>query len=58
MVVTDLASGRVLFARAAGVPATPASSAKVATAVAALAVLGPAARFTTRVVQRPARPDR
>ena len=50
MVVTDLASGRVLFARAATSPATPASSAKVATAVAALAVLGPAARFTTRVV--------
>ena len=41
VVVTDLASGRVLFARAATVPATPASSAKVATAVAALAVLGP-----------------
>jgi D-alanyl-D-alanine carboxypeptidase len=50
VVVTDLASGRVLFARAATSPATPASSAKVATAVAALAVLGPAARFTTRVV--------
>jgi len=54
VVVTDLASGRVLFARAASVPATPASSAKVATAVAALAVLGPAARFTTRVVRGPA----
>jgi serine-type D-Ala-D-Ala carboxypeptidase/endopeptidase (penicillin-binding protein 4) len=50
VVVTDLASGRVLFSRAATSPATPASSAKVATAVAALAVLGPAARFTTRVV--------
>ena len=53
VVVTDLASGRVLFARAATTPATPASSAKVATAVAALAVLGPAARFTTRVVHGP-----
>ena len=53
-VVTDLASGRVLFARAATTPATPASSAKVATAVAALSVLGPAARFTTRVVRGPA----
>jgi len=53
VVVTDLASGRVLFARAASTPATPASSAKVATAVAALAVLGPSARFTTRVVSGP-----
>jgi D-alanyl-D-alanine carboxypeptidase/D-alanyl-D-alanine-endopeptidase (penicillin-binding protein 4) len=53
VVVTDLTSGRVLFARAATIPATPASSAKVATAVAALAVLGPAARFTTRVVHGP-----
>ena len=53
MVVTDLASGKVLFAWAATTPATPASSAKVATAVAALAVLGPAARFTTRVVHGP-----
>jgi serine-type D-Ala-D-Ala carboxypeptidase/endopeptidase (penicillin-binding protein 4) len=53
VVVTDLASGRVLFARAASTPATPASSAKVATAVAALAVLGPSARFTTRVVRGP-----
>jgi len=51
--VTDLASGSVLFARAAGDPATPASSAKVATGVAALSVLGPAARFTTRVVHGP-----
>jgi D-alanyl-D-alanine carboxypeptidase/D-alanyl-D-alanine-endopeptidase (penicillin-binding protein 4) len=54
VVVTDLASGRVLFARAATTPATPASSAKVATAVAALSVLGPAARFTTRIVRGPA----
>jgi D-alanyl-D-alanine carboxypeptidase/D-alanyl-D-alanine-endopeptidase (penicillin-binding protein 4) len=53
VVVIDLASGRVLFARAARTPATPASSAKVATAVAALSVLGPAARFTTRVVRGP-----
>ena len=50
VVVTDLMSGRVLFARAATAPATPASSAKLTTAVAALSVLGPAARFTTRVV--------
>ena len=54
VVVTDLVSGSVLFGRAAATPATPASSAKVATAVAALSVLGPAARFTTRVVRGPA----
>ena len=54
VVVTDLASGAVLFARAAADPATPASSAKLATAVAALSVLGPSARFTTRVVRGPA----
>jgi D-alanyl-D-alanine carboxypeptidase/D-alanyl-D-alanine-endopeptidase (penicillin-binding protein 4) len=54
VVVTDLASGKVLFARSASTPATPASSAKVATAVAALAALGPPARFTTRVVRGPA----
>ena len=52
--VTDLASGSVLFARAAAAPATPASSAKLATAVAALSVLGPAARFTTHVAHGPA----
>ena len=54
VVVTDLVSGSVLFSRAAATPATPASSAKVATAVAALSVLGPATRFTTRVVRGPA----
>jgi serine-type D-Ala-D-Ala carboxypeptidase/endopeptidase (penicillin-binding protein 4) len=54
VVVTDLVSGHVLFARSATTPATPASSAKVATAVAALSVLGPAAHFTTRVVTGPA----
>jgi D-alanyl-D-alanine carboxypeptidase/D-alanyl-D-alanine-endopeptidase (penicillin-binding protein 4) len=55
VVVTDLATGSVLFARGSTVPATPASSAKLATAVAALSVLGPSARFTTRVVAGPAR---
>jgi D-alanyl-D-alanine carboxypeptidase/D-alanyl-D-alanine-endopeptidase (penicillin-binding protein 4) len=55
VIVTDLATGHVLFARGATVPATPASSAKLATAVAALSVLGPSARFTTRVVAGPAR---
>ncbi len=54
VVVTDLATGSVLFAHGSTVPATPASSAKLATAVAALSVLGPSARFTTRVVAGPA----
>jgi serine-type D-Ala-D-Ala carboxypeptidase/endopeptidase (penicillin-binding protein 4) len=54
VIVTDLATGRVLFAHGSTVPATPASSAKLATAVAALSVLGPSARFTTRVVAGPA----
>jgi D-alanyl-D-alanine carboxypeptidase/D-alanyl-D-alanine-endopeptidase (penicillin-binding protein 4) len=50
-VVGDPASGRVLFSRLGGSPAVPASTTKLATAVAALDVLGPAARFTTRVVE-------
>jgi serine-type D-Ala-D-Ala carboxypeptidase/endopeptidase (penicillin-binding protein 4) len=50
-VVGDPASGQVLFSRQAGSPATPASTAKLATAVAALDVLGPGARLRTRVVE-------
>ena len=49
-VVADLSTGRVLFARDGGSPFTPASTAKLATSVAALDVLGPGARFSTRVV--------
>jgi len=49
-VVTDLATGDVLFSRQAGSPFVPASNAKLLTAVAALSTLGPSARFTTRVV--------
>src|SRR5436189_227570 len=49
--VGDPASDRVLFSRDGGSPATPASTAKLATAVAALDVLGPGARFSTRVVE-------
>jgi serine-type D-Ala-D-Ala carboxypeptidase/endopeptidase (penicillin-binding protein 4) len=48
-VVTDLATGEVLFSRQAGSPFVPASNAKLLTAVAALGTLG-SARFTTRVV--------
>lgn len=50
-VVTDLASGATLFSRRASSPATPASSAKLATATAALQVLGPGHRFATTVVR-------
>jgi D-alanyl-D-alanine carboxypeptidase len=53
MVVTDLASGSVLFSRGAAAGFVPASSAKLLTAVAALSTLGPSARFTTRVVAGP-----
>src|SRR5450755_2349232 len=49
-VVTDLATGDVLYARGADSPLAPASTAKLATAVAALQVLGPGARFATKVV--------
>ncbi len=49
-VVTDPATGQVLFSRAGTSLLTPASTTKLATSVAALTVLGPGARFTTRVV--------
>jgi D-alanyl-D-alanine carboxypeptidase/D-alanyl-D-alanine-endopeptidase (penicillin-binding protein 4) len=49
-VVASLSTGQVLFARNAGSPSAPASTAKLATAVAALQVLGPGARLSTRVV--------
>ena len=50
VVVTDPASGAVLWSSGARSPTQPASTAKLITAVAALTVLGPGARFTTRVV--------
>src|ERR1022692_2474026 len=50
VVVPDPASGAVLWSSGARSPTQPASTAKLITAVAALTVLGPGARFTTRVV--------
>jgi D-alanyl-D-alanine carboxypeptidase/D-alanyl-D-alanine-endopeptidase (penicillin-binding protein 4) len=54
-VVDDLSSGKILLSRQGSSAFAPASTTKLATATAALAVLGPAARFTTRVVAGPAR---
>jgi D-alanyl-D-alanine carboxypeptidase/D-alanyl-D-alanine-endopeptidase (penicillin-binding protein 4) len=51
MLVADAASGRVLFDHDGADLVPPASTAKLAVAVAALQVLGPDARLTTRVVQ-------
>jgi serine-type D-Ala-D-Ala carboxypeptidase/endopeptidase (penicillin-binding protein 4) len=48
--VADPVTGRVLLSERGAQLATPASTAKLATAVAALAVLGGGARFATRVV--------
>ncbi len=49
-VVADPVTGRVLLSEDGAQFATPASTTKLATAVASLAVLGGGARFTTRVV--------
>jgi len=54
MVVADAASGQVLFSREAATPVAPASTAKLAVAVAALAVLGRDHRFSTTVKKGPA----
>ncbi len=51
-VVAD-ASGNVAYSRNGSELATPASTEKIATAIAALDVLGPGARFSTRVVSGP-----
>jgi len=53
VVVADARTGRLLYSRDGGSPVTPASTTKVATAVAALAALGPEARFSTRVAESP-----
>jgi D-alanyl-D-alanine carboxypeptidase/D-alanyl-D-alanine-endopeptidase (penicillin-binding protein 4) len=52
-VVTDLSTGQVLMARLGTSGFAPASTAKLAVATAALDVLGPGARFTTKVVTGP-----
>jgi D-alanyl-D-alanine carboxypeptidase/D-alanyl-D-alanine-endopeptidase (penicillin-binding protein 4) len=53
VLVTDLATGRVLYARNQAAGFAPASTNKLATAIAALQVLGPSARFRTTVVASP-----
>jgi serine-type D-Ala-D-Ala carboxypeptidase/endopeptidase (penicillin-binding protein 4) len=50
VLVTDLSDGQVLYSRDASAGFTPASTTKLATAIAALQVLGPSARFDTTVV--------
>jgi serine-type D-Ala-D-Ala carboxypeptidase/endopeptidase (penicillin-binding protein 4) len=49
--VADPLTGRVLLSEHGARPMTPASTAKLATGLAALAALGEGARFTTRVVR-------
>ena len=49
--VADAGTGKVLYAANGSTPATPASTTKVVTAVAALMALGPDATFTTTVRQ-------
>ena len=54
IMITDAVTGKVLYSKNGYAPAAPASTNKVVTAVAALAVLGPQARFTTSVKLVPA----
>jgi serine-type D-Ala-D-Ala carboxypeptidase/endopeptidase (penicillin-binding protein 4) len=48
--VVDVATGKTLLDRGAGTPATPASTAKLLTSVAALTALGPEKTLATTVV--------
>ncbi|MFF7160988.1 D-alanyl-D-alanine carboxypeptidase/D-alanyl-D-alanine-endopeptidase [Streptomyces sp. NPDC008086] len=51
--VVDVATGKQLYGEAADQPLTPASTTKIATAVAVLTALGPDHRLTTRAVLEP-----
>ena len=53
VLVANLTTGRVLYARNPAAGFAPASTNKLATAIAALQMLGPSARFRTTVVTRP-----
>jgi D-alanyl-D-alanine carboxypeptidase/D-alanyl-D-alanine-endopeptidase (penicillin-binding protein 4) len=53
VLITDAVTGKVLYSEKADTLATPASTTKLVTGVAALALLGPQARFTTSVEQVP-----
>ncbi|MDQ1723114.1 MAG: hypothetical protein QOG52_142, partial [Frankiaceae bacterium] len=53
-IVLDGVTGDILYDHSSGTALVPASTAKLATAAAALTVLGPAARLTTRVLDDPA----
>lgn len=53
MLVTGLGTGQVLYSSSATTGFAPASTTKVATAIAALSALGPAARLKTTVVTGP-----
>ncbi|WP_237321534.1 D-alanyl-D-alanine carboxypeptidase/D-alanyl-D-alanine-endopeptidase [Streptomyces sp. JJ36] len=56
--VVDAVTGRELFASSADRPVTPASTVKLATAVAVLDARGPSHRIATRVVREPGRDGR
>ncbi|MFJ9818846.1 D-alanyl-D-alanine carboxypeptidase/D-alanyl-D-alanine-endopeptidase [Streptomyces sp. NPDC101151] len=51
--VVDVGTGKQLYGTGAGQALTPASTTKIATAVAALSALGPDHRFTTRAALEP-----
>ncbi|QNP71035.1 D-alanyl-D-alanine carboxypeptidase/D-alanyl-D-alanine-endopeptidase [Streptomyces roseirectus] len=51
--VVDVATGRLLYGSGATTPLTPASTTKIATAVAALSAMGPDHRLTTRAALEP-----